>query len=265
MIKRIIALAAAVLMLIGSTQIPQASNGEPVRQEEQHDRTASVSSENSSSDPGPEEAPESADESARRITDSDRLPDRRVAEHTEESKGAEVDEYKGVLSTVSTDIWAGSSEGGPEEDGAEPSGTDSAPADGAEPEPEGYSEDAAADSWEAEVVPEEPVIEEPEPEPVVEGPQMEYLGDFTISGYCDCSSCCGQWAGGPCADGSYPMEGYTCAMGGLDFGTVLYIDGVGYRTICDRGTDYGWVDLYFDSHDSALAWGLQTRSVWIVR
>ena len=99
----------------------------------------------------------------------------------------------------------------------------------------------------------------------MEEPQMEYLGDFTISGYCGCSSCCGQWAGGPCADGSYPMEGYTCAMGGLDFGTVLYIDGVGYRTICDRGTEYGWVDLFFDSHDSALAWGLQTRAVYIVR
>lgn len=114
---------------------------------------------------------------------------------------------------------------------------------------------------------EEPVVEEPapEPEPAEPEPQMEYLGDFTISGYCSCGSCCGQWAGGPCADGSYPVEGYTCAMGGLDFGTVLYIDGVGERTICDRGTEYGWVDLYFDSHDSALAWGLQTRSVWIVR
>jgi len=148
---------------------------------------------------------------------------------------------------------------------AEDSGTDS----GSEPAEEGTEQadggsdleytgsepDTAVDSYEAEEV----------EEPVPEAPQMEYLGDFTISGYCGCSTCCGSWAGGPCADGSYPVEGYTCAMGGMDFGTVLYIDGVGERTVCDRGTDYGWVDLYFDSHDSALAWGLQTRAVYIVR
>ena len=65
MYKRIIALAAAVLMLIGSTQIPQASNGEPVRQEEQHDRTASIISESSTDDPGIKEIPEPADQPAR--------------------------------------------------------------------------------------------------------------------------------------------------------------------------------------------------------
>ena len=54
-------------------------------------------------------------------------------------------------------------------------------------------------------------------------------------------------------------------MGGLDFGTVLYIDGVGERTVCDRGTPYGWVDLYFENHLSACEWGMQTRAVYIVR
>lgn len=99
----------------------------------------------------------------------------------------------------------------------------------------------------------------------VNEPEMEYLGDFTVTGYCSCYDCCKQWSGSPCADGNWPVEGYTCAMGGVDFGTVLYIDGVGYRTVHDRGTEYGWVDLYFESHQSALDWGQQVRSVWVVR
>lgn len=254
MIKRLIALAAAVLMLIGSTQIPQASNGEPVRQEEQHDRTTSVSSENSSGNSGPEEAPESADESARRITDSDRLPDRRVAEHTEESKGAEINEYKVVLSTVSTDIWAGSSEGGSEEDGAEPSGTDSAPTDGAEPEPEGYSEDAAADSWEAEV----------EPEPVAEEPQSEwtYYGNCRITFYCPGPCCCSEWAYGPTASGEMPIAGWTVANGDLPFGTHVLIDGQEY-CVTDRGVGGDQFDVFVDTHDEALARGLYYTDVYV--
>ena len=94
---------------------------------------------------------------------------------------------------------------------------------------------------------------------------MEYLGDFTVTAYCNCESCTGIWSGGPCADGSYPVEGYTCAMGDIPVGTVLYIDGVGERVVCDRGTPYGWIDLYFENHGSACDWGMQTRSVWIVR
>lgn len=255
MIKRLIALAAAVLMLIGSTHIPQASNGEEVK----NDTTASVISESSTDYSGIKEIPEPADQPARGIYREVRLLDNRIAEPAESSKGVEVDEYKGVLSTVSTDIWAGSSEGGSEEDGAEPSGPDSAPADGAEPEPEGYSEDAAADSGEAEVVP------EPAPEPVVEEPQMEYLGDWTISFYCNCEICTGQWAGGPTASGAMPTPWYTVATGDLPFGTILYIDGLGTFEVQDRGTGYGWLDVFVGSHDVALANGLQTRSVYIVR
>lgn len=95
--------------------------------------------------------------------------------------------------------------------------------------------------------------------------EWEYLGDFTVTGYCSCYDCCKQWSGSPCADGNWPVEGYTCAMGGVDFGTVLYIDGVGERVVCDRGTPYGWVDLYFENHGSACDWGMQTRGVYIVR
>lgn len=251
MYKRIIALAAAVLMLIGSTQIPQASNGEEVK----NDTTASVISESSTDDSGIKEIPEPADQPARGIYREVRLPDSRIAESSESSKGVEVDEYKGVLSTVSTDIWAGSSEGGSEEDGAESSGPDSAPADGAEPEPEGYSEDAAADSGEAEVVPEEPVAEEP---------SMEYLGTYTISFYCPAECCCGQWAWGATASGVMPTAWYTVASD-LPFGTILYIDGLGTFEVQDRGVSGAWIDVFVSDHSEAVNNGLQYRDVYIVR
>lgn len=137
-------------------------------------------------------------------------------------------------------------------------------------EPEGNIEDTETDQADIaeEVVP-EPVEEpEPEPEPVSEvaaEPQMEYLGDWTISFYCNCSQCCGQWAGGATASGVMPTPWYTVATGGLDFGTILYIDGLGYFEVQDRGTDYGWADVFVSDHGEALANGLQTRAVYIVR
>ena len=258
MVKRIIAMAAAVLMLLGSTQIPQAHDGEPVRQDVQHDTTEDNSSKSSSGNPVLDENPESADESARRTTDTDRLPDRRVTADIETSKGDEVDEYKGVLSTVSTDICAGSSEGGSEEYGT---GTDSAPADGAEPEPERYSEDAAADSWEAAVVPEpepEPVVEEPAPEP-----EWTYYGNCRITHYCDCLECTGPWYGSATASGAWPTAFYTVASGDdLPFGTEIMINDQVY-VVQDRGVGNGQIDIFVGDHQLALDMGMYFADVYV--
>ena len=94
---------------------------------------------------------------------------------------------------------------------------------------------------------------------------MEYLGEWTISFYCPCYECCGEWAGGPTASGAMPQTWYTCATGGLDFGTVLYVDGIGYLEVQDRGTEYGWLDVFVSDHGEALTNGLKTRAVYIVR
>ena len=40
----------------------------------------------------------------------------------------------------------------------------------------------------------------------------ESLGKVTTSGYCNCSICCGQWAGGPTASGKYPAANHTIAV-----------------------------------------------------
>lgn len=90
-----------------------------------------------------------------------------------------------------------------------------------------------------------------------------YLGKFRITGYCACSICCGDWAGGTTASGTTPTPGRTVAMGGVPFGTKLMINGQIY-TVEDRGTAYGHVDMFFGSHSEALAFGSQYVDVYQV-
>ena len=91
----------------------------------------------------------------------------------------------------------------------------------------------------------------------------EYLGKFKLTAYCNCSRCCGKWAGGATASGVMPSVGRTVAMGGVPFGTKLMIDGNVY-TVEDRGTPYGHVDIYHGSHSDALQFGLRYADVYKV-
>ena len=87
-----------------------------------------------------------------------------------------------------------------------------------------------------------------------------YLGNFTLTAYCNCAQCCGT-AGNPTASGVMPVSGHTVAMGDVPFGTELLINGTVY-TVEDRGTPYGHVDIYFDTHAEAEAFGLQYADVY---
>lgn len=87
-----------------------------------------------------------------------------------------------------------------------------------------------------------------------------YLGTFTLTGYCNCAQCCGT-AGNATASGTTPVAGHTVAMGGVPFGTQLLINGTVY-TVEDRGTPYGHVDIFFNSHQEALNFGMQSAEVY---
>ena len=150
----------------------------------------------------------------------------------------------------------------PDEDGGETA----APAEAAnEPEEPADAPSDAGESEEAEAPAEEPEApaEEPqaEPEPSTEG--ATYLGNFTLTAYCGCAQCCGQWASAnpTTASGAPCVEGVTVAMGGVPFGTQLLIDGHVY-TVQDRGTAYGHVDIYFNEHSAALAFGMRSADVY---
>lgn len=118
---------------------------------------------------------------------------------------------------------------------------------------EEYVEEEYVEEWE------EPVSE---PEPEKESNGGSYLGTWVATGYCNCEICCGSWANGVTASGAYPTAGYTVASD-LPFGTVLSINDNTY-VVEDRGVGGEWVDIYFDSHEEALAFGMQYVEVYLV-
>lgn len=88
------------------------------------------------------------------------------------------------------------------------------------------------------------------------GDSGNYLGRFKLTAYCSCPICCGKWSGGATAGGTVPVQGRTVAMAGVPFGTKLVIGGLIY-TVEDRGTPYGHVDIYMNSHTDATNFGVQ--------
>lgn len=91
-----------------------------------------------------------------------------------------------------------------------------------------------------------------------------YLGNYKLTAYCNCSKCCGKWAGGNTASGTVPTVGRTVACNSLPFGTKLNINGHIY-TVEDTGNMAdNVIDIYFDSHSSALQFGVQYADVYKV-
>lgn len=87
--------------------------------------------------------------------------------------------------------------------------------------------------------------------------QRTYLGEYRVTFYCNCSSCCGEWAGSPTASGVYPTANHTCACGDdIPFGTQLYVQGLGHYICEDRGVGSGCIDIYVNNHDEIPSWGL---------
>lgn len=92
-------------------------------------------------------------------------------------------------------------------------------------------------------------------------PAGESLGEVVTTGYCNCSLCCGQWAGGHTASGTVPKANHTLAVDAhspkVPMGTKIVMNGKTYKVedtgnFARYGTDF---DIYFGSHAEALAWG----------
>ena len=93
-----------------------------------------------------------------------------------------------------------------------------------------------------------------------ENESLEYIGSFDMTAY--------EWTGYPCANGNYPEVGYTVACNSLPLGTRVYIEGVGYRVVEDRGADWhsdNWMDLYLGDVGACYEWGIRSVDVYIVR
>ena len=91
-------------------------------------------------------------------------------------------------------------------------------------------------------------------EPVKAEPKLTLIGTMYITGYDDCVQCCGKWAGGPTASGVMPTVNHTVAMSSdYPFGTRIYIEGLGYYTVEDRGVGSGVVDVFCNNHAECYA------------
>ena len=99
--------------------------------------------------------------------------------------------------------------------------------------------------------------------------EERYLGEFIVTAYCGCKSCNGKWYGSPCKNGEYPEEGVTvaCDKNVLPLNTYIEIEGYGIRKCQDTGSKIikNRLDLYFDSHQKALEFGVKTLKVYLTK
>lgn len=105
---------------------------------------------------------------------------------------------------------------------------------------------------------------------VLETPAVRQRGTrawqvMRVSAYCPCEVCCGRWADGVTASGHKAAEGISVAADPrlFEMGQCLWLRGVGKRTVQDTGSAIVGrrLDLYFDSHDRALEFGVQWLQV----
>lgn len=98
-----------------------------------------------------------------------------------------------------------------------------------------------------------------------------YADTYKITAYCACKLCCGPRAKGITASGKPIRYGYV-ACNWLPYGTVVYIDTLGYYTVMDRGAKslFGskhnkikHIDVYLPSHRAAKKFGVKYLDVTI--
>ncbi len=97
-----------------------------------------------------------------------------------------------------------------------------------------------------------------------------------VTAYCACEKCCGRFANGLTANGYKIMPGdrFVAADKMYPFGTVMIVPGYKWANIdnslhpaivLDRGGAIkgNHIDVYFDTHQEALNWGVQYLDVTV--
>lgn len=111
-----------------------------------------------------------------------------------------------------------------------------------------------------------------EPEEVTPEPELVSLGDFTLTAYCSCEICCGEWAlNRPngivyTATGTEAVAGRTIAVDPdvIPYGSTVYINGQAYvAEDCGGAIQGNRIDVYFDSHSAALEFGVQYAEIFM--
>lgn len=93
-----------------------------------------------------------------------------------------------------------------------------------------------------------------------EKPKLEFWQNCQVTAY--------EHTGDPCANGRMPTKGYTVANNVLPLGTTVYIEGIGYRTVEDRGASWhqrNWFDEYLHDPSACEQFGVQYHDVYLVK
>lgn len=120
----------------------------------------------------------------------------------------------------------------------------------------------------------ESIVEEPTPQ--VE-PELVCLGEFRTTAYCTCVKCCGIWSSEHPSrvgtdyvqrtkSGTIPTAGRTVSVDPdvIPLGTVIIIDGHEYIAEDTGNAIKGnTLDIYFDSHEAAVEYGVQKKTIYI--
>lgn len=98
---------------------------------------------------------------------------------------------------------------------------------------------------------------------------------FECTAYCSCARCCGKYSPevtgrvAHTATGTIPAEGRTIAVDPrvIPYGTKVVIDGMGTYVAedCGGGVKGNHIDIYFDTHDAAVAFGRRRLYVSIAK
>lgn len=98
----------------------------------------------------------------------------------------------------------------------------------------------------------------------------EPLGEFTLTAYCPCMKCCGK-TDGITATGTTAAEGRTIAVDPrvIPYGsavTLYFADGASHSYTaedCGGAIKENRIDVFFDSHGAARAFGVQSAYVYM--
>lgn len=98
-----------------------------------------------------------------------------------------------------------------------------------------------------------------------------FLGEYTLTAYCACSRCCGVWANGYTATGTWATEGRTIAVDPkvIPYGSrvlLIWPDGTQREYIaedCGGGVNGNHIDVFFNDHQAARVFGVQSAMVYM--
>jgi len=98
--------------------------------------------------------------------------------------------------------------------------------------------------------------------------QVQVGGIMRVTAYCPCEKCCGRWANGITASGHRIQKNarFVAAPKNILFGAKFIVPGYNNSKpvpVLDRGgaINGNMLDVFFDSHQEALNWGVQYLKV----